>query len=248
MTSLTIEHFGVPASSRAGRELAWLRAWAADALAGRTVWCAAAPDGAGRTAADALQGSLREAGDPAAADGLDVAATEPLRAAAGRVEALLEGTPGPGTIASDDQVACLEGALDGDQLAGSRIGPDDVVVVHDALTALLARAVRARGAHVVWHEQPAAAPARPAGREARVLLRRCAGSFDAYLVTWRTGRTGHITAAMPCSGHVEAKEVAAGPAEWRALAWTVALADVVATDREERVGGTLHARPAVAAR
>jgi hypothetical protein len=244
MTTLTIERFGSPSSARDDRELAWLRAWAAEELAGRTVWCAAAFDGPSRIAAAALQGSLREAGDPAAADGLDVVADDGLRAAAGRVEARLEGGRAE-AIDPADQVACLEAVLDGDLLAGSRIGPDDVVVVHDALTALLAQAVRARGTHVVWHEQPAAMPSRPAARDARVLLRQCAGSFDAYLVTWDTG---HIAAAMPSSGHVEAKEVAAGPGGWRPLAWAVALADVVATDREERVGGTLHSRPAVAAR
>ena len=244
MTSMTIEHFGVPSSTRASRELAWLRAWAADELAGRTVWCAAALDGPGRTAAGTLHDSLLDAGDQAAAGELDVAATDSLRAAAGEVEARLEGGRAD-AIDLADQAACLEGALDADQLVGTSIGRDDVVVVHDALTALLAQAVRARGAHVVWHEQTAAMRSRAAGRDARVLLRRCAGSFDAYLVTWRRG---HIVAAMPTSGHVEAKEVEAGPDAWRTLAWTVALADVVATDRDERVGGTLHSRPAVAAR
>ncbi|MEA2306137.1 MAG: hypothetical protein QOH43_3417 [Solirubrobacteraceae bacterium] len=246
MTSVTIEHFAVPSSSRAGRELAWLRAWAADELAGRTVWCAAAPDGQGQAAAHELQDSLLQAGDAAAADGLDVTAAEPLRAAAVRVEALLEGAAASG-VDPADQAAFLEGALDCEELAGTRIGPDDVVVVHDALSALLAQAVRARGAHVVWHEQPATAPPQASTRQARTLLRRCAGGFDAYLVTWQMG---HVAAAMPSASHVEAKEVLPGPGARgsRSLAWTVALADVVATDREEHVGGTLRSRPAVAAR
>jgi hypothetical protein len=37
-------------------------------------------------------------------------------------------------------------------------------------------------------------------------------------------------------------------ARYRDIGWSSLLADVVATDREECVGGTLHPRPAVPAR
>lgn len=250
MTSLTVERFTTPSTAHERRELAWLRAWASEELAGRTVWCAAARGGPGRRAADALRDGLHRP----AADAVDVAAPEPLRGATERVEAALAGARHAGMVDRDDELACLEGTLDGERLADARIAPGDVVVVHDALSALLTEALRARGAHVIWHEHLPAGSSRAVQRAARDLVLRCAGRCDAHLVTWvdtePSGPAEHLAAALPRTGHVEAKAVAgaARDDDLRATAWSVALADVVSTDREEHVGGALHARPAVPAR
>jgi hypothetical protein len=251
MTSLTLERFTTPSTARERRELAWLRAWAADELAGRAVWCAAACDGPGHRAAEALRDGLHRPG----AGALDVAAPEPLCGASARVEAALAGAR-DAVLERDDEPACLEGTLDGERLAGERVVAGDVVVVHDALSALLAGALRARGAHVIWHEHlPAGPPMSAAQHAARDVVLRCAGRCDAHLVTWvddePSGLAEHLAAALPEADHVEAKHLAGRPgddADLRATAWSVALADVVSTDREQHVGGMLHARPAVPAR
>jgi hypothetical protein len=109
---------------------------------------------------------------------------------------------------------------------------DDIVVVHHPLTAARADAIRERGAHAVWH---VVAPREPAP------------AIDAYLMTGRTADGAQIVAAvMPRAGIVAAKEIQGG--SYRDVGWTSLLADVVRTDRDECVGGTLHARPAVAPR
>ena len=100
------------------------------------------------------------------------------------------------------------------------------------LTAAPADAIRQRGAHAVWQVMSPREPA-PA--------------IDAYLVTGRTADGAHVVAAlMPGAGIVIAKEMRG--ATYRDVGWCSLLADVVRTDREECVGGTLHARPAVAPR
>ena len=112
------------------------------------------------------------------------------------------------------------------------VRPDDVVVLHDPLTADPADAIRQRGAHAVWHVMSPHEPA-PA--------------IDAYVVTGRTPDGAQVVAAlMPGTGIVIAKEMRG--AGYRDVGWASVLADVVRTDREECVGGTLHARPAVAPR
>jgi hypothetical protein len=111
------------------------------------------------------------------------------------------------------------------------VRPDDIVVVHDPLTAAGAEAIRERGAHAVWH---VLAPREPAP------------AIDAYVMTGRTGDGAQILlAVMPRAGIVAAKEIQGG---YRDVGWTSLLAHVVRTDRDECVGGTLHARPAVAPR
>jgi hypothetical protein len=112
------------------------------------------------------------------------------------------------------------------------VRPDDIVVLHDPLTAAPAEAIRQRGAHAVWLLISPHAPA-PA--------------IDAYVVTGRTPDGALVVAAvMPCAGIVSAKEMRGG--SYRDVGWGSVLADVVARDREECVGGTLHARPAIAPR
>jgi hypothetical protein len=129
-----------------------------------------------------------------------------------------------------------------------------VVVAHDAVGAAAAEAVRDRGAHAVWRFR-VRGPSRAPARQAREFLQGLAGCVDAYVLSWfERGARGEpverVTAAMPSAAIVAAKEF---PARWlaeepRCLAWQMALAEIVRTDREECVGGRLHPRPTVAAR
>lgn len=135
-----------------------------------------------------------------------------------------------------------------------RVGPDDVVVAHDAVSAGAALAARECGAHAVWHVLLSAA--RWSGtREMLDVLSEVTSSVDAYLLTWvdlgpRGQVVEHVAAAMPSTGVVAAKELGVPPAdEWsRRLVWRIALAEIVRSDRDECVGGRLHPRPTVAAR
>jgi hypothetical protein len=137
--------------------------------------------------------------------------------------------------ADDDGIAAAwlqipESRSDEDVVA--QVRPDDIVVLHDPLTAAPAQAIRERGAHAVWLLLSPHSPA-PA--------------IDAYVVTGRTSDGAYVVAAvMPCAGIVSAKEMRGG--SYRDVGWSSVLADVVARDREECVGGTLHARPAIAPR
>jgi hypothetical protein len=130
-----------------------------------------------------------------------------------------------------------------EELVEENVRPDDVVVMHDALTAALAEAIRDRGAHVVWRIQ---------GRAARG--RETLAAVDAYLTSWLSPERGirveHIAALVPSSGVVAGMDVAPGPASERRhdLGWSSALAAAVAADRADTVGGTRHVRPGVAAR
>jgi hypothetical protein len=157
-------------------------------------------------------------------------------------------------LGPDEEQLCAACAQDGDTLVGRAVGAEDVVVVHDALSALLARALRERGAHTVWRVQVTEHPV-AAEREALEFLRRFTPGIDAYILTWvergpRDAVVERVAAAMPSAGVVVAKEFPLGAAsdEPERLAWRTTLAEVVRGDRGERVGGTLHARPSVAAR
>jgi hypothetical protein len=127
-------------------------------------------------------------------------------------------------------------------------------VVHDALSALVAEAVRERQAHVVWRFRLAGS-SRATRRRALDFLQRFTPGVDAYVMTWfERGHRGEVVervaAAMPAAGILATKQFPLhfSGEEPRRLAWRMALAEVVRSDREECVGGTLHARPAVAAR
>jgi hypothetical protein len=114
--------------------------------------------------------------------------------------------------------------------AEAQLGTDDVVVLDDAgLTAI----VRECGAHAVVRVR-----ALPPGPVSAV---------DAYLVAWHGGasRGRHLAAVMPHAGRVVEADVR-GPGD--DLAWSSVLADLVAADRDEHVGGRRHARPAVPVR
>jgi hypothetical protein len=85
-------------------------------------------------------------------------------------------------------------------------------------------------------------------------LHRSPPRLDAYVTGWRppaSRRFARGLAALISSPDVvcaKELEAAAGPTSYEAITWISLLADVVESDRHDRVGGTLHARPAVAAR
>jgi hypothetical protein len=255
VTSLMVDHIGVPSGMRDSRALELTHRRALDGLAGRTVWCAAALPG-GRAAAEALRTHLRGDGDDVDAGSLEIAVGGPLRQLAEQLESMLAGAPARESLGPAEQEIFAEGALAGETLVGRGVGHDDVVVLHDALTAMLAQAIRERGAHVVWQVQAGGAPGRAAaGTAAWTFLRRYTPGVDAYLMTWLEPQRGgvlaeSIAALMPSADVVATKEVTAGGGSDRRhnLAWSSMLADVVDADRGESVGGTLHPRPAVAAR
>jgi hypothetical protein len=91
--------------------------------------------------------------------------------------------------------------------------------------------------------------------EALDFLRRFTSGVDAYVLAWlerdpRGDVLERVAALMPSAGIVSAKEfpVRFAGDEPRRLAWRMALAEVVRSDRGECVGGTLHPRPEVPAR
>jgi len=220
LTSFVIEHFRPATSVSDERSLRFSRERAADELAGRTVWCAAPLPGV-----------------PAAAR-LEVPADEPLRRLAERLDVMLSGGLARAAVDLGDaeREICAESMRDPDPA----VRRDDVVLLNDALTALLAQAVRERGAHAVWCASIAApAPGRLGTHEAWQFLRSCTTGVDAYVTRWGSG----LAAVMPSADVVA---VTADPD--RESGWRRALADVIRGDRDETVGGTRHPRPAVAAR
>jgi hypothetical protein len=255
VTSLFVEQFDLPASTRDAMALGAAGERAGDVLAGRTVWCAIALPGA-RRSADALRVHIDGAGPGVAATSLQLSASQPLRELAAHVEEMLAGAPAEGShrLGPAERDAYARGALDGDDLIGDGVEADDVVVVHDALSALVAQAVRERHAHVVWRFRLAGS-SRATRRPALDFLQRFTPGVDAYLMTWfERGHRGdvveRVAAAMPAAGILATKQfpIHSTGGEPRRLAWRMALAEVVRSDRDECVGGTLHARPAVAAR
>jgi hypothetical protein len=219
LTSFVIEHFRPATSASDGRSLRLSRERAADELAGRAVWCAGPFPGAPAT------GRLR------------VTADEPLRRLAERLDAMLgSGAQAAVELGPAEREICAQAMRDPYPV----VHEDDVVLLHDALTALLAEAVRERGAHAVWCVS-VAAPARsgPGAREAWRFLRSLTTGVDAYVTRWGRG----LAAVMPSADLVTAR---AEPDT--KLGWIGVLSDVVRGDRDETVGGTRHPRPAVAAR
>jgi hypothetical protein len=237
VTTLTVERLGWWTSDRDARAFDATRDVAADELGGRTVWCASALP-TGRASARRLRALLGEEGG-AAADGLDVVADEPVTELAKRLDRLLSAPRSAGASPTrDDEDLYAQTARAAEALVGDRVAAGDVVVLHDALSAVLAEAVRELGAHAVWRLRPGAAPAGATW----VFLRRHTTGLDAFVTT--RGRL--IAAVMPSPDAVSAKEVAGG--RYSSDGWSRLLADVVHEDRREHVGGTLHARPAVTAR
>jgi hypothetical protein len=112
----------------------------------------------------------------------------------------------------------------------ARVAADDIVVMDERDP--LAQEVRERGAHAVVRVH--AMPGVPAA------------AVDAYLYVWSGpgALACRVAAVMPRAGRVAEKEMRVVDDD---LAWGSLLADIVGTDREERVGGRRSARPAVAA-
>jgi hypothetical protein len=239
MTSLTSELFGMPTSTRAARALDAAGERVADHLAGRTVWCATAVPAA-RDRAGALLDRLAWGG--VAAEALEVHPEEPFELLAERLDSMLAGEAG--WLGAEDRQMCAE--LDADALAGTSVMADDVVVLGDPLTAMLAEALRERGAHVV-----ARLRIEPSAADAWSFVHGLTSCMDAYLVVTPAhgrGPVETVAAVLPCPGLVAEKEFAAASEQSRDIGWGAALAEVVRGDRDEVVGGRLHPRPAVAAR
>ena len=233
------------ARARDARVLAFTQEQAADALAGRTVWCIAALP-SGLAAAEAVEACLcRPAEERVQTAWRGVDAGMALRALATRIDAMLAGAlDAPVELSAaerDDYRAAVD---DGERLLDDAVLPDDVVVLHDALAATLAEAARARGAHVVRHVHRAAASANPRAAAAAAFLAPFERDVDAWVVTSADG----VVAAMPSPGHLDRKQVDGAGADRSGLCWRSLLADVVVEDREEHVGGTIGARPVVAPR
>lgn len=213
MAAVRSDRIGIPIGLHERRVLAWLRSSAADALAGRTVWCGASLSG-GHAAARRLRNLLK---DDLEIDPLAVEASEPA--------------------------------------LGEKVRPGDVVVLHDCFTVSFAAALRDRGAHTVWHLRRRSGPPAPGVRAAIDLLDRSgAAAVDAVVLDERVGIGGpeRVTALIPASRLLDIREVPLGrdtaPAQRQALAWISLLGDIVEEDRADRVGGTIQARPMVAAR
>lgn len=138
---------------------------------------------------------------------------------------------------------------------GERVRPGDVVVVHDCFTVSFAAALRDRGAHTVWHLRRRSGPSVPGVEAAIDFLGRSGGAaVDAVVLDERVGVGGpkRVTALIPASRLLDTREVPinddAARTERLALAWISLLGDIVEEDRAEHVGGTIQARPVVAAR
>jgi hypothetical protein len=213
MPAVRSDRIAIPLGLHERRVLAWLRSRAADALAGRTVWCAASLPG-GHAAGRRLSNLLK---DDLEVDPLVVEATEPA--------------------------------------LGERVRPGDVVVLHDPFTVSFAAALRDRGAHTVWHLRGRSGSPAPGVKAAIDFLDRSGGAaVDAVVLDERVGIGGpkRVTALIPASQLLDIREVPLGPdaarAQRQALAWISLLGDIVEEDRADRVGGTIQARPLVAAR
>jgi hypothetical protein len=251
VSTLVTQRFGAPTTTDRVRAEDRARNRAVDELAGRTVWCATALPEARRSASE-LQASLAWArvGGVGAAR-LEVASEEPLREAAERLDARLAGAAGtaPGAAERDSYA---DGVGSGEELVGDRVRPDDVVVLHDALTTVLVQAIRERGAHAVWHVRVPTGPHAAAVENALTFLGAYTNGVGAYVLSW-TGRTAdgrpeqRIAALIPALGVLTDTHVATDPAAGE-LAWGCVLGEIVHADRGELVGGRMHARPTVAAR
>jgi hypothetical protein len=134
------------------------------------------------------------------------------------------------TLADGVNAGWIELAADVDVAELTRVMPEDLVVLHDPSAAALARPARERRAHVVSRTGPTEPPG---GHPSPV---------DAYLMAW--GR--HVAALMPAPALMRLKEMERDT--YDDLGWGSLLADIVRSDRDERVGGTRHPRPTVAPR
>jgi hypothetical protein len=250
MVAVRSDRIEVPAGLHQERVLAWMRSLADDALAGRTVWCAAALSGghaAGLRLRELLHGDLN-------VRPLAVEAAEPPAALSRQLDAMLAGVPSPQPLGAAARAAYARGA----ELAGpsvGRVAPGDVVVLHDCFTVSLAAPLRERGAHVVWHLRMRSGSRVPCVRAAMAFLDQGgAAAVDAVVIDEWEGVDGEerVTALVPAAALLDVREASSGGDAARArrvgLAWTSLLGDIVEEDRTDHVGGTIRARPVIAAR
>jgi hypothetical protein len=254
VTSLSIDHFDIPVSTRKVRCLEAASERVGEVLAGRTVWCTTGLPRAQRSA-EGLRARIADAGPGVAASCMTLPSEERLQRLAERLDDMLGGTPDrePGLGAAEIDLFA-EGIAESDWPVAEHVESDDVVVLHDALSAVVAQTVRDRGAHAVWSISATAVSTGPA-RHAQEFLARFTPGVDAYVLAWVERGAGgeaveRVAAAMPSPGVVAAKEFSTrfSGDEPRRLAWRMALAEVVRSDRGEHAGGTLRPRPTVAAR
>ncbi|MEA2409285.1 MAG: hypothetical protein QOE69_3404 [Thermoleophilaceae bacterium] len=249
MTNLIVEHFGEPSSPRDARAFELTGRRATDDLAGRTVWCAF-----GLPRANELAHALRErfvwaAEEGVSASAMPVVGPDLLRRLASRLDGMLRGRDaGDRELGQMEQEVYADGVESGESLVGQDVRPGDVVVVHDPLGAVLAEAIRERGAHAVWHVTITGGRAAEAARE---FMSRHGSPVDAYVITWRRS----MMAVMPSADLVTRRELSAGPpndeehrTRTEEVGWSALVADVIRDDRHQTVGGTRHARPGVPAR
>ena len=227
MTRLISARLGAPS-----RALELARRKAVDELAGRTVWFATALTGGRGVAQTLLERFDRVGAGDVAVGRVEMAPGEPLEDLAGRLA--VSGSP----FGAAERELCATGVESGEGWVGDAVAADDVVVLQDPLSALLAQAVRERGAHAVWYVTVSAP------REAVDHLRSYLPALDAYVVA----STRWVAALMPAADVMARRELTARGAPARDVAWGSVLADVVHGDRAESVGGRHHARPAVPVR
>jgi hypothetical protein len=186
---------------------------------------------------------------------LAVEAAGPPAELARQLDAMLAGVPSPRSLDAAARTAYARGAELAEPTLGGRVRPGDVVVLHDCFTVSSATALRDRGAHAIWHLRRRSGSPAPCVRAAIDFLDRAgAGAVDAVLIHERQGNEEEdlITAFLPAAQLLDIREVSLGGdaarAERVALAWISLLGDIVEEDRADHVGGTIQARPVVAAR
>lgn len=252
MAAVRSDRIGIPVGLHQRRVLTWLRSSADDALAGRRVWGAASLSGGhavGRRLRNLLKNDLE-------IDPLAVETAEPPARLARQLDAMLAGVSLPRSLGAAARAGYARGAELAEPSLGGKVRQGDVVVLHDCFTASFAAALRDRGAHAVWHlGRRSGSPAPPSIGAAIDFLDRCGGAaVDAVVVDERVGIRGpeRVAALVPASRLLDIREVPPGDdaahAERVALAWVSLLGDIVEEDRADRVGGTIQARPVVAAR
>jgi hypothetical protein len=220
VTSVEMEEFGPRFTAHEARVLAYVEESSTDELSARTIWLAhALPRGSrGR-----LELEARE---------LVITVGELTLELARRLDRMLRGrAEAPEPLGSAEREICRRLMDDGDGLVGD-VQHDDVVVLDDPLTAMLAESVRERGAHAVRHVDVDPAMAQEAAA-AQSFLDTYTRPVHAYLLSRPRGVAAIIPSRRECSD---------------CLGWASALTEVIREDRTERVGGVLHARPSVAAR
>ncbi|HEV7615476.1 MAG TPA: hypothetical protein VGO36_04530 [Solirubrobacterales bacterium] len=251
MAAVRNERIGDPIGLHERRVLAWLRSRGSDVLSGRVVWCASAHDGghtAGRRLRELLDDDLEVAP-------LAVNAPEPPAVLARRLDAMLAGVPSPRSLGAAARTAYARSAELAEPALDRKVRPGDVVVLHDCFTVSSAAALRERGAHAIWHLRRGSGSHAPCvGAAIDFLHRGGAGAVDAVVAheRQRNDEEGLITAFLPAAQLLDIRELSlegdAARAERVALAWISLLGDIVEEDRADHVGGTIQARPVVAAR